>query len=88
MTRHRIHQLINPRQRAAVFGTCLIELGEVDVDSLFAALLHQDWVGEPPKVVCHSDEIRPQQPINLFTEILTSLRIHLPQLLLNLRVNG
>ena len=53
MTRCRIHQLINPSQGEAAFGTGLIEVGEVNADSLFAALLHQNrpQVGEPIRVV-------------------------------------
>jgi len=47
MARGYIHQLINPRQREAVFGTRLVEFGEVDANSPFVTLLHQDRIGEP-----------------------------------------
>ena len=69
----------------------MIEVADVYTDSPFVALLlYQDWVGEPLRVVCRSDEIDSQQPVNLFAESLASLRVHLPWLLLDwlaLRVN-
>ena len=66
-----------------VIGTCLVEFGEVNTNSPFAALLYQDWVGEPIKVVCLPDEIGSQQPVNFLAEGMASLRIHLSWLLLD-----
>ena len=41
----------------AILGTCLVEVGEVNADSLLTTLFHSDWVGEPIRVVCLLDEV-------------------------------
>ena len=80
----RIHQLVDPRKEEAVLGTGLVEVGEVDADSPFVALLlHQDRVGEPLRVVCLFNKIGSPQLVNFFEESLTSLCIHLPRFLLD-----
>ena len=45
MTHHRIHQLINLLQGDSVFGTCLIEVDEVEAKSPFAAFLFHQKTG-------------------------------------------
>ena len=74
--------LINTPQEEAVFGTGLVEVGKVDANSPFVALLlHQDWVSEPIKVVGLPDEIGSQQLVNFLAEGMASLCIHLSWLL-------
>lgn len=44
----RVHQLIYLREWIAIFGTCLVEIPEVDIDSSFApGLGHQYHVCQP-----------------------------------------
>ena len=59
MARCRVHHLVNPWQREAVFGTYLVEIGEVNADSplIILLLLRRDQISEPFRVVCFSDEV-------------------------------
>ena len=77
-----IHRLVDPRQREIVFGTSLVEVGEVDANSSLATILYQDRVGEPLWVMSFSNEVSSEQPVSFLVEGLTPLRIHLPRFLL------
>ena len=57
MVRGCTHQVIDPRRREAVFETRLVEVGEVDVNSSFATLLHQDRIGEPLRIMSLPNEV-------------------------------
>jgi len=61
-------QLIDPWQRVVSFGTHLVEVGEVDANSLFATLLHQDRIGEPLWVMSFPDEVGSEQSVDFLIE--------------------
>lgn len=48
--------------------------------SPLVVLLYEDWIGEPVRVECLSDEASSEKPVDLIVESLARL-IHLPQLL-------
>ena len=60
-----------------------IEISKVDAHSLVVLLLHENWIGEPARVECLSDEADSEHPVDLVAESLASLLIHLPRLLLH-----
>jgi len=48
--------LVYPQKREEVFWASFIEIGKLDADLLLVILLYEDWVGEPVRVKCLSDE--------------------------------
>ena len=75
--------MVDPWQRKTILEADLIEIGEVDADSPLAILLlHQDWIGEPLRIMSLPGEVGSKQSVNFLAEDLTSLRVHLSQLLI------
>jgi len=65
MARSCIHKLVNPRQRETIFGTSLVKVIEIDVDSPFAMLpLHQGQVGKSLWKMRLPNEVDSEQLVN------------------------
>ena len=55
---HRVHKLVNPRQREAVLRAGAIQIREVDTHSPFlVGLFYHDDVGQPLRIVDFPNEV-------------------------------
>jgi len=74
--------LVYLQEKGVVFRVSFIELSKVDAHSLLVILLlYEDWVSESVQVKHLSNETSSKKTVDLATESLAPLLIHLPWLL-------
>ena len=81
-----IDQLVDPRKRKAVFGTCLVEISEVDTGSpLPVGLGDKHGISYPRGIVGFSDEPAFSEFLNFFLQRSRSFFIEQSSFLLDRR---